>query len=357
MTDNPENPDQEETNNTAPVNTTPSQNITVNETEAISSTKYPNQPSQQTSTVAPTIPPPPEFPVYSKPTQAIKQNNVTENGSNATGSGKLATGSNTTSTASGSNVTSGNKSEEVTISSPEMPDEDEQFNGIEVGNNTALNITGGDIELPIENVTEGPEAVTANITSGNYTTVNETNGNLTNTNLTPGEQNKTESGKIEVGGQESLRPSLISPTKAPNPWIDVAKQVQQQQLKPIPWENGQGAYNAIHNMAQTQGNQDGLTPINYNVDKGSKLKNGPVWQYINGRPVTGEWFGESQHLTQQQTPGTSPFKFANGKTQEQVEAYYKQDSANGHSTLPNANTMENKISDVKSDRQRGKPVL
>eukprot|EP00794_Sanderia_malayensis_P007739 gene7739-8579_t len=399
LTDNPESPEGEESNgNVTIIVPTTISNGTVNQTEAISTTARPSKlPPHRTTGIPPTIPPPTVPAAISKPTPVFKKPDVSNTTVNASGS---ASGSNGTSitgnaTAASKNVsnaglnattttrpslnnTRGNKTGEVHISSPEMPEEEEQFQGIEVGDNAAMNITG-DLELPNENATEG--AVTVNNATKNYTNVKEVKGNQTLAkNASSTEKNTTE-GVIRPGEEGEGRPvvtSSVSPDSKPNPWTDVANQTQQR-LKPIPWENGRGAYNVLHNMAQQaklgpNQNGGGMATTNYNAGKDSSRFTSnsdnyqkPVWQYINGQPVTGEWFGENQHLTgqQQQNSGTSPFKFANAKTQEQIESYYKQDLGNNGQPVTSTNAANamgqsrNKIKYVNraNERQKNRQVL
>ena len=133
----------------------------------------------------------------------------------------------------------------------------------------------------------------------------------------------------------SIRPTegknpTIAHIDTPNPWLNTAKEVQGQQ--PINWQNGQGLYNAINeikNEDRKNKYESGIAPVNYNVGKVIGTKEKPVWQFLNGEPEINQLLGQNKFRhAEQNSVGTSPFKFANPKTQKEIELYYTQNKDN-----------------------------
>ena len=432
LIDNPENPLDEENsgNKTAPsvavlkpildqqggrVTTSNATNTT-----SLATGNNTNPPVEITSTIAPTVPPPPQFSTP-KPTSNKTETNVTQTG------GKMVVS---------------NQGNGTSIPSPEIPDDDAKLSGLDLNLNFSANATGeGGTDQDLEEMLGG---IRVNMTStGNTTsTMNATSISTTTSAITPtttpaitstrtptttptktvmntnasattnantttaiAANNKTSSSnatetRVPVTAEEKVtstvtpnvtkeekltttakpteakkvtqliltsantssmnetntqniskpvEPSKVSgnvlekyvPTnpksgdaKKPviatinsqNPWLVIAKQTQGQQ-RPILWQNGQGIHKAIYGTVDQENKEDGIAPVNYNA--GTKVENLPVWQQVNGQPDINDWFTTKDKFKNNQgVVSSSPFKFANPKTQQEVNSYYAQNRFN-----------------------------
>lgn len=275
---------------------------------------------QVTTTVKPTVPPPPIYVTTLKPssTKSMASNVTSKPGLN----------------------------EDKTVTNPELPDDEQVINMKEAGANvTNVNVTDANGligEIVKENndssvdVTEGHAAVT-NVTNE----MHETNGTDVNgAKVIPESKNETvgnipkESGMQDIPIQNTImaRPvvekkPLIPNVNSVNPWLNVAKEVQNQQ--PIKWQNGQGITEAIHgiqnNIGNGMGNLNGIAPVNYKGNEKAASER-PVWEYVNGEQDISRLLGRNKFRNvDQNTASTSPFKFANTKTQQELTSFYAQD--------------------------------
>ena len=430
LIDNPENPLDEESsgNKTAPsvAVSKPIQNqqgglvTTSNATNTTSLATGNNTklPVEIPSTIAPTVPPPPQFSTP-KPTNNKTETNVTQSG------GKIVVS---------------NKGNGTSIPSLEIPDDDAKLSGLDLNLNVSANATGeGGTDQDLEemlgglrvnmtstgNATSAMNATSINTTTSAITptttpaitsatsltttptkTVINTNASATtnvNTTTAIAANNKTSvtETRVPVTAEEKvtstvtpyvtkeekltttakpteaknvtqlpqtsantssvnatnaqniskpIEPSKVSgnvlekyvPTnpkagdgKKPviatinsqNPWMIIAKQTQGQQ-RPILWQNGQGIHKAIYGTVDQENKEDGIAPVNYNA--GTKVENIPVWQQVNGQPDINDWFTTKDKFKNDQgVVSSSPFKFANPKTQQEVNSYYAQNRFNG----------------------------
>ena len=260
-------------------------------------------PPPLTSTIPPTLPPPPQYTTQMPNTtqSAISNLNVTvkpgQNGENE-------------------------------ITSPELPDDEQKIPVLEPGLNvTEANTTDDNGLLGIVEE-EKNETITV---QGNAT------GNIGENNTNAADVTKEHEKLPDKNIVANTRPvgektPSIAHVDTPNPWLNTAKEVQNQ--KPMNWQNGQGPYNAIHEMKNginniMNGYQNGMAPINYNKGKATGLEEKPVWQYLNGEPEINQLLGQSKFKNvEQSSVGTSPFKFANTKTQKEINSYYTQNKEN-----------------------------
>eukprot|EP00112_Aurelia_sp_Birch-Aquarium-sp1_P014050 Seg3003.4 transcript_id=Seg3003.4/GoldUCD/mRNA.D3Y31 product="hypothetical protein" protein_id=Seg3003.4/GoldUCD/D3Y31 len=418
LLDNPENPLDEETsdNKTAPsvAVSKPSlnqQGELPTASNAKNTTNLPIEnntkpPAEITSTIAPTVPPPPQFSTP-KPTYNKTETNITQTG------GKVSVS---------------NQGNGTSIPSPEIPDDDAKLSGLDLNLNISANATGesgtdqdldemlggagvnmtsaGNVtssmnttstnattpttmptETPTKMVTNANVSATTNANTTTATNSNTSSANGTETlvpvtteekvsstvtpNVTKEEKLTTTAKPTEAKNVTNLiltsantssvnetnvqnvskpiEPSKVSgnvlekfvPTipktgdaKKPviavinsqNPWMVIAKQTQGQQ-RPILWQNGQGIHKAIYGSVDKENNQDGIAPVNYNA--GTKVENIPVWQQVNGQPDINDWFTTKDKFKNDQgVVSSSPFKFANPRTQQEVNSYYAQNKIN-----------------------------
>ena len=311
---------------------------------------------QVTTTVVPTLPPPTKY--------STKKPNTTQSASsnlNATKKPKLK--------------------EEAAITSPELPEDEEKVTEQELAENiTKENATdnsgilgafeeqgnetkGGEVlgstvgsfgtnrtnDTNVKNETkqeekvpeqkgsavQGSEVLGSTVGSFGMNKTNDTNVK----NETKDKQEKVPEQNIatNIGPSKGKNPT-IAHIDTPNPWLNTAKEVQGQQ--PINWQNGQGLYNAINEIKNDDRKnkyESGIAPVNYNVGKAIGTEEKPVWQFLNGEPEINQLLGQNKFRhTEQNSVGTSPFKFANPKTQKEIELYYTQSKDNDikHKKLP-----------------------
>ena len=342
LIDNPENPVDEEANATQQVqpagtgaaseghaDKNPQQQpVTVNNgTEPMAGVNKNGSSSSPgaTTTVAPTVPPPPQY------ATTLAPNATTPTVVNAT----------STANTTAKPETSG----ETTVTSPELPDDELKVKLNEAGatatgtNATGTNVTDekgllGEIEgQQNETASKLNESIAVNVTDKlNVTTEHVTEKNVTAQNKTEGKNDTETLAQIESVQSNLLktRPSVekrppVANVNTPNPWLNVAKAVQNQQ--PIKWQNGQGLYHELqqlHNNEPTKiGNQDGIAPVNYNKGKGTNPREKSVWQYLNSEQELSNLLGQNKFRNAgQNTVSISPFKFANRKTQQELQSFY-----------------------------------
>eukprot|EP00112_Aurelia_sp_Birch-Aquarium-sp1_P008118 Seg1891.4 transcript_id=Seg1891.4/GoldUCD/mRNA.D3Y31 product="hypothetical protein" protein_id=Seg1891.4/GoldUCD/D3Y31 len=418
LLDNPENPLDEETSDNKAAPSVAVSKPSLNQqgelptaSNATNATSLPIEnstkpPAEITSTLAPTVPPPPQFstpkPTYNKTETSIPQ--------------------------TGGKVSVSNQGNGTSIPSPEIPDDDAKLSGLDLNLNISANATGESgtdqdldemlggagvnmtsagnatssmnttstnlttpttmpTETPTKTVTNANVSATTNANTTTATNSNTSSANGTETlvpvtteekvsstvtpNVTKEEKLTTTAKPTEAKNVTNLiltsantssvnetnvqnvskpiEPSKVSgnvlekfvPTnpktgdaKKPviavinsqNPWMVIAKQTQGQQ-RPILWQNGQGIHKAIYGSVDKENNQDGIAPVNYNA--GTKVENIPVWQQVNGQPDINDWFTTKDKFKDDQgVVSSSPFKFANPKTQQEVNSYYAQTKIN-----------------------------
>ena len=214
-------------------------------------------------------------------------------------------------TVAGRNMTSNNgtNKEEETITSPELPDDEEKISLQEASANaTSANITD--------------KGILEEIGTGNNGT---SKANVTEIGKEPeisSEQFPGQSVVANVRPKNERKPAIVN-VDTVNPWLKTAKEVQAQE--PIKWQNGKGVFNAIHDMQ----NGNGIAPVNYNKGKEGSFGERPVWQYLNGEQDITQQLGQNKFRNVEQNQvSTSPFKFANTKTQQEITSYYTQDKDN-----------------------------
>ena len=258
---------------------------------------------QVTSTIAPTLPPPPQY--------TTKAPNTTQSV-----------------TSKGNGSTKPGENEENTTTSPELPDDEQKVPLQEVESNmTNANSTDdngllGEVEEPKNGTIT---------TQGNVTGSNATNNKTVTDTIK--EEKKLPEQKIATNTRPAdEKTAPIAHIDTPNPWLNTAKEVQNQ--KPIKWQDGQGLHNAINDMRHAmdnniQGYENELATINYNKGKATGQAEKPVWKYLNGEPEINQLFGQDKFRNVERLPGsTSPFKFANTKTQKEITSYYRKNKNN-----------------------------
>ena len=273
---------------------------------------------QVTTTVIPTLPPPTKYSTKKPNTTQSANSNL-----NATVKPK--------------------QKEESAITSPELPEDGEKVTEQELAENITKENATDDSGLLGAFEEQGNEVQGSKVGSFGTNRTNDTNVK----NETKQEERVPEQKGNEAQGSEVLGSTVGSsgankvndtkvknPTIAhidtPNPWLNTAKEVQGQQ--PINWQNGQGLYNAINeikNEDRKNKYESGIAPVNYNVGKVIGTKEKPVWQFLNGEPEINQLLGQNKFRhAEQNSVGTSPFKFANPKTQKEIELYYTQNKDN-----------------------------
>ncbi|XP_065069333.1 putative uncharacterized protein DDB_G0282133 [Rhopilema esculentum] len=344
LKNNPENPLNEDTiaSNTSMNATAPQEGNTTSGASQINQTeKATKEPfSQMTTTIAPTLPPPPQY-----TTRAPNKTSVNETKNWAT--------------------TNPYQGGDIDLSNPEMPDEGESLGGINTTglNNTQLNGTDAELDALFNenektgNVTSGGrnETSTGTLKMNNNDTSNGTSNGTSNvggnvssaeitktgtnnsdTNNITGTSNGSNNDKSDKGVSQiqselnavnlknkDRKGPAITNLNSLNPWLQVAKQTQNQQQQPILWQNGQGIFNAIH----ASNKLDGMGTVKYHNEEKLKLGERPVWQYLN-EPQNNQWLSNNRFKTDSNAVGTSPFKFANTKTQEEATSFYNQKKDN-----------------------------
>ena len=341
LKNNPENPLTEDTIASNPImNATVPQegNTTAGASQSNLTAKATKEPfPQMTTTIAPTLPPPPQY-----TTRAPNKTAVNETKTWAT--------------------TNPYQGGDVDLGNPEMPDEGESLGQINATglNNTQLNETDAELDA-LFNENEKPGNVTSggrnesstgslkqnnngtsngtsnvggNVSSAEITKTGTNNSDTSNTTGTSNGSNNDQSNKgvsqiqselnaVNLKNKDRKGPAITN-LNSPNPWLQVAKQTQNQQQQPILWQNGQGIYNAIH----ASNKPGGMGTVKYDNEEKLKLGERPVWQYLNEPENNNQWLSNNRFKTDSNAVSTSPFKFANTKTQEDATSFYNQKKDN-----------------------------